>query len=53
MTLDTHEDYLFLKEIYSKYVKIKEKTLRSLVALVSENRIWLDTMKIQILKNKK
>ena len=53
MTLDTHEDYLFLKEIYNKYVKIEEKTLRSLVALVSENKIWLNKMNIQILKNKK
>lgn len=53
MTLDTYEDYLLLKEIYNEYVILKEKTLRSLIELVSKNTIWLDKMNLQILKNTK
>jgi spore coat polysaccharide biosynthesis protein SpsF len=53
MTLDTHEDYLLLREIYNEYVTLKERTLRSLLDLVSKNRIWIDKMNLQILKNRK
>ena len=53
MTLDTHEDYLFLKEIYNEYILLKEVSLRSLIELVSTNKIWLDKMRLQILKNTK
>ena len=53
MTLDTHEDYLLLREIYNEYVTLKERTLGSLLDLVSKNKIWLDKMNLQILKNRK
>ena len=53
MTLDTHEDYLFLKEIYNEYVILKERTLKSLIELVHTNKTWLEKMNLQILKNKK
>ena len=53
MTLDTHEDYLLLQEIYKEYIELQERTLRSLVELVSKNRIWLEKMNLQMIKNKK
>ncbi|MAU37620.1 MAG: glycosyl transferase family 2 [Flavobacteriales bacterium] len=53
MTLDTHEDYLLLQEIYKEYIVLQERTLRSLVELVSNNRIWLEKMNLQMIKNKK
>ena len=53
MTLDTHEDYLLLKEIYNEYILMKEVSLRSLMELVSANNIWLEKMRLQILENKK
>lgn len=53
MTLDTHEDYLLLKDIYSEYILLEEKTLKSLIEFVCSNKIWLEKMNLQILKNKK
>ena len=53
MTLDTLEDYLLLQEIYKEYIVLQERTLRSLVELVSNNRIWLEKMNLQMIKNKK
>ena len=53
MTLDTYEDFLFLKQIYSEYILLKEVSLKSLIKLVLSNKIWLEKMRLQILKNTK
>ena len=51
MTLDTIEDFNLLKEIYNEYLKLSDKTIKSLIKLVSSNEIWLEKMNSQILKN--
>ncbi|MBT7377357.1 MAG: glycosyl transferase family 2 [Candidatus Marinimicrobia bacterium] len=51
MTLDTYEDYLLLKEIYSKYILLERTTLRSLIDFVYANNTWLEKMNLQILNN--
>ena len=51
MTLDTFDDYLLLKEIYSQFFLLELRTLKSLIGLVSSNKDWLEKMNIQILNN--
>ena len=51
MTLDTYEDYLLLKEIYSEYILLERTTLRSLIDFVYANNTWLEKMNLQILNN--
>ena len=51
MTLDTYDDYLLLKDIYSEYILLEKKTLKSLIKFVCANKIWLEKMNLQILKN--
>lgn len=52
MTLDTQEDFNLLQEIYSK-IPQKNIEIVDLLAFISENKQWLDSMKKQIETNGK
>lgn len=53
MTVDTQNDFLLLKEIFSEYKNIENSDLHSLVRLVSTRGDWLEIMEKEINKNEK
>jgi len=52
LTLDTKDDFDLLKNIYNQWVKT-EKSLKSLIRIIENDKLILDIMQQQILKNEK
>lgn len=53
MTMDTEEDFLLLKEIYSAFVSQPHQSTEALVEFVADNENWTNKMQKQILRNTK
>ncbi|WP_196889201.1 cytidylyltransferase domain-containing protein [Aureivirga sp. CE67] len=53
LTLDTHEDFNLLKEIYSKFNFDKDYSILNLLDWISQNKLWLTQMLTQIKRNSK
>ena len=53
MTLDTYDDYIILKEIYSKVKEFGISKLQDVIKLVMSNSLWMKVMKEQIKLNEK
>jgi spore coat polysaccharide biosynthesis protein SpsF (cytidylyltransferase family) len=53
LTIDTKEDFLLNKEIFSEIVKIDNMDIKHFIKYISNNNIWLKKMREQIKNNKK
>lgn len=53
MTLDTHSDFILLKEIYKDIIGKKLSNIEDIVNYVSQNKEWVERMSAQIELNTK
>ena len=53
LTIDTKEDFLLNKEIFSEIVKIDNMDIKDFIKYISNNNIWLKKMREQIKNNLK
>ena len=53
LTIDTKEDFLLNKEIFSEIVKIDNMDIKDFIKYISNNNIWLKKMREQIKNNEK
>lgn len=53
MTLDTIEDFTYLKEIYTESLKNKVNSIADLIKLICSNKNWTNKMELEIKKNSK